>query len=55
MAWLQSVHKGRKKNVLENYYIKFFQHNNMTINKQAQKEKKISELIYNLQLQHAYM
>ena len=28
-------------NVLENYYIKFFQHSNMIVNKQAQKENQI--------------
>jgi hypothetical protein len=36
MAWLQVAHKGRHMDVSENYYIKFFQHNNMIINKQAQ-------------------
>jgi hypothetical protein len=41
-------------NVLEKYYIKFFQHDNMIINKQAQKENQIFKLIYNIQLQHAY-
>jgi len=40
--------------ISEKYYITFFQHNNMIINKQAQKEKKTFELIYDLQLQHAY-
>jgi len=41
MACLQVVHKSRQMNVLENCYIKFFQHNNMIINEQAQKENQI--------------
>ena len=53
MTLLQFAHEGRHMNVLENYYIQFFQHN-MIVNELVQKERnKLSELIYDLQPHHA--
>jgi len=50
MTLLQFAHKGRRINVLENYYIQFFQHNNTIVNERVQQERnKLSDLIYDLQ------
>ena len=41
---LQSVQKGRRMYVLDNYFIQLFQHNNMIVNEQTLKER--SQLYY---------
>jgi DTW domain-containing protein YfiP len=38
MTVLQSAREGERMEALENCYIRFFQHNNMIVNKQLQKE-----------------
>jgi len=38
MTVLQSAGEGRRMKVLENCYIQFFQHNNMIVNEQLQKQ-----------------
>jgi len=55
MTLLQLVQKGRHLNILQNYSIQLFQYSNMIINEQTFKERnQLFDLIYNLQLRHAY-